>query len=256
MRAFRSNPDIELVAVCGRSAERTRLVAERFGVRYYLSVEDLIRSEALEIASVATGELDHFAASAALIEAGVPVLIEKSLTFRLDEARTLVSMARARNARCGVNFNMRYLMPFQLMRQAFDAGDIGRPSSFVWKFSHRWPPPAVGHDLAVAIIHHIHGLDLLLTLGGLVDTVAAQAAPGHDSSQRTTIGAILGFHSRAIGIAHGGVDGTLSNDVMVLECEGSLGRATARDATAESGARPIAPSFTRRHVRRLVPGAV
>jgi len=32
---------------------------------------------------------------------------------------------------------------------------------------------------------------------------------------------------------YGGVDGGLSNDTMSLECQGTLGRATARDATAE-----------------------
>jgi predicted dehydrogenase len=152
-------------------------------------------------------------------------------------------MARARNARCGVNFNMRYLMPFQLVRQALDANEIGRPISYFWKFSHRWPPPAVGHELAVAVIHHIHGLNLLLTFGGPIESVAAMAAPGHDPSQRTTIGALLTFASGAIGIVYGGCDGTLSNDVMLLECQGALGRATARDVTAEFRLSTIASKF-------------
>jgi predicted dehydrogenase len=126
---------------------------------------------------------------------------------------------------------MRYLVPFQLVRQALDGEEIGRPISFVWKFSHRWPPPNVGHDLAVVITHHIRGLNLLLSFGGPIQSVAAKAAPGQDPSLTTTVGAVLTFDSGALGIVYGGVDGALSNDVMMLECQGTLGRATARDAT-------------------------
>ncbi len=233
MRALVSNPRTELVAVCGRSEARTRAVAAKYGVRYYLSVDDLIRSEDLDLATVSTGELQHFAPSAALLEAGIPTLIEKSLTFDLKEAADLVALARARDVACGVNFNMRYLMPFQLTRQSLDAGEIGRPISYVWKFSHRWPPPGIEQDVAVAITHHIHGLNLLLAFGGPIRTVAAVAAPGQNPALRTTVGALFGFASGAMGMLYGGVDGALSNDTMSLECQGTLGRTSARDATAE-----------------------
>jgi myo-inositol 2-dehydrogenase / D-chiro-inositol 1-dehydrogenase len=233
MRAFIANPETKLVAVCGRSAERTKTIAAKYGVRAYRSVEDLVRSEKLDLASVSTGELDHFAPTVTLIEAGVPTLVEKSLTFKLEEAKELVALARSRGTCCGVNFNMRYLMPFQLVRQAVNNNELGRPIAFVWKFSHRWPPPSVGQDLAVVITHHIHGLNLLLSFGGPVHSVAAKAAPGQDPMLKTTVGAVLTFESGALGVIYGGVDGSLSNDVMMLECQGTLARATARDVTAE-----------------------
>ena len=50
---------------------------------------------------------------------------------------------------------------------------------------------------------------------------------------RSTVGAVLTFDRRALGIQYGGVDGALSDDVMTLECRGTLGQATARDPTAE-----------------------
>ncbi len=233
MRAFISNPNTDLVAICGRSPDRTRAAADKYGVRHYLSVEDMIRAERLDLASVSTGELEHFAPSKLLLEAGIPTLIEKSVTFAIDEARELVELARRRQVPCGVNFNMRYLMPFQLVRQVLDAGQIGRPISYVWKFSHRWPPPSIDQDVAVAITHHIHGLNLLLSFGGPIRSVVARAVPGQDPSRRTTLGALLTFESGALGMLYGGVDGALSNDTMLLECQGTHGRATARDATAE-----------------------
>jgi len=233
MRALIANPLTDLVAVCGRTAERTAAVAARYGVRPYVSVDEMARKEGLDLATVSTGELQHFAPSVALIEAGVPVLIEKSLTFDLKESAELVAIARARGVPCGVNFNMRYLMPFQLTRQAIDAGEIGRQISLAWRFSHRWPPPQIDQDVAVAITHHIHGLNLLLAFGGPIETVAAVAVPGQDAARRTSVGALFTFRSGAMGLLQGGVDGGLTNDTMWLECQGTLGRTTARDATAE-----------------------
>jgi myo-inositol 2-dehydrogenase / D-chiro-inositol 1-dehydrogenase len=233
MRALIANPDVDLVAVCGRSADRTKAVAQKYGVRHYLSVESMVEAEKLDLATVSTGELEHFEPSRTLIEAGIPLLIEKSLTFDLKESANLVALARERRVPCGVNFNMRYLMPFQLMRQALDRGEIGRQISLFWRFSHRWPPPNIDQDVAVAITHHIHGLNLLLAFGGAIRSVSAVAAAGQDPSRRTTVGAVLTFASGAIGVLHGGVDGGLSNDTMSLECQGTLGRAMARDATGE-----------------------
>jgi predicted dehydrogenase len=245
MRALIANPHTDLVAVCGRTPERTKAVAARYGVHAYVSIEAMVRGEALELATVSTGELEHFAPSAALIEAGIPTLIEKSLTFDLKEAAELVAIARARRVPCGVNFNMRYLMPFQLTRQALDAGEIGRPISLSWRFSHRWPPPQIDQDVAVAITHHIHGLNLLLALGGPIETVAAVAVPGQDPARRTSVGALFTFRSGAMGLLQGGVDGGLSNDTMWLECQGTLGRTTARDATAEFRLSTIASKLDR-----------
>lgn len=245
MRALVAIPHTDLVAVCGRTPERTHSVAARYGVRSYGSVEEMVRRESLDLATVSTGELDHFAPSVALIEAGIPTLIEKSLTFDLKEAAELVAIARARRVPCGVNFNMRYLMPFQLTRQSLDAGDIGRPISFSWRFSHRWPVPQIDQDVAVAIVHHIHGLNLLLALGGAIETVAAVAVPGQDAARRTSIGALFTFRSGALGLLQGGPDGGLSNDTMWLECQGTLGRTTARDATAEFRLSTIASKLDR-----------
>jgi predicted dehydrogenase len=233
MRALIANPDVELVAICGRTPERTRAVADKYGVRSYLSAEEMVASEKLDLATVSTGELEHYAPSRVLISADVPTLIEKSLTFDLKEAADLVALARGRNVPCGVNFNMRYLMPFQLMRQALDRGEIGRHIALKWQFSHRWPPPGIDQDVAVAITHHIHGLNLLLAFGGPIVSVSAVAAAGQDLDKRTTVGALLTFESGAIGVLYGGIDGGLSNDTMSLEIQGTLGRASGRDATQE-----------------------
>jgi predicted dehydrogenase len=128
---------------------------------------------------------------------------------------------------------MRYLMPFQLMRQALDRGEIGRQIALKWQFSHRWPPPNVDQDAAVAITHHIHGLNLLLAFGGPIASVSAVAAPGQDPARRTTIGAVFTYASGALGMLYGGIDGALSNETMSLEVQGTLGRAIGRDATQE-----------------------
>ena len=61
------------------------LVARRHGVRWFPSVADL-PAGLVRAASVAVPNAAHFETSAALMRAGIDVLVEKPFTLRLDEA--------------------------------------------------------------------------------------------------------------------------------------------------------------------------
>jgi predicted dehydrogenase len=68
----------------------------------------------------------HLAATRTLVEAGVPVLIEKPLGHELDTACDLVRVAAARNAFCGMAYCMRYHPAYAAARQALLDERIGR----------------------------------------------------------------------------------------------------------------------------------
>jgi len=69
------------------------LVARRHGVRWFPSVADL-PAGLVRAASVAVPNAAHFETSAALMRAGIDVLVEKPFTLRLDEADALIETAR------------------------------------------------------------------------------------------------------------------------------------------------------------------
>jgi predicted dehydrogenase len=84
---------VELVAVVDSDTAQAQAVASQFGCFALATVEDLFGR--VEAASVAVPTIHHRGVAAALMAAGIDVLIEKPLASTLDEADELISLARA-----------------------------------------------------------------------------------------------------------------------------------------------------------------
>jgi predicted dehydrogenase len=84
---------IELVAVVDSDAAQAQAVASQFGCLAFASVEELFGR--VEAASVAVPTIHHRGVAAALMAAGIDVLIEKPLSSTLEEADELISLAKA-----------------------------------------------------------------------------------------------------------------------------------------------------------------
>ena len=84
---------MELVAVVDQDAAQAQAVASQFGCSAYTSVEELFGR--VEAVSVAVPTVHHRDVAAALMAAGIDVLIEKPLASTLDEADDLISLAKA-----------------------------------------------------------------------------------------------------------------------------------------------------------------
>jgi predicted dehydrogenase len=82
---------VELVAVVDSDTAQAQAVASQFGCLAFATVEDLFGR--VEAASVAVPTLHHRSVAAALMAAGIDVLIEKPLASTLDEADELISLA-------------------------------------------------------------------------------------------------------------------------------------------------------------------
>jgi len=84
---------VELVAVVDNDAAQAQAVASQFGCSAFSTPEELFGR--VEAASVAVPTIHHRAVAAALMAAGIDVLIEKPLASTLEEADELVSLAQA-----------------------------------------------------------------------------------------------------------------------------------------------------------------
>lgn len=84
---------VELVAVVDQDLAQAQSVAAQFGCSAFTNVEDLFGR--IEAASVAVPTVHHRSVAAALMAAGIDVLIEKPLASSLDEAGELLSLAKS-----------------------------------------------------------------------------------------------------------------------------------------------------------------
>jgi len=84
---------VELVGVVDSDGSRAQAAARQFGCKALDSLEEL--RGRVDAASVAVPTVNHLSVSAALMAAGIDVLIEKPLASTLDEADELINLANA-----------------------------------------------------------------------------------------------------------------------------------------------------------------
>lgn len=84
---------VKLVGVMDQDSAQAQAVAAQFGCSAFSTLEEMFGR--VDAASVAVPTLHHRAVAAALMAAGVDVLIEKPLASSLEEADELISLARA-----------------------------------------------------------------------------------------------------------------------------------------------------------------
>ena len=111
--------------------------AREYGIRLGLDVEraygnwrEMLEGERehprrVDIVTVATPNVTHFEITKSFLEAGFHVLCEKPLTATLDEARTLVGIARDSGRVCAVNYGYSGYPMVRHMRAMVARGDLG-----------------------------------------------------------------------------------------------------------------------------------
>src|SRR5919201_5494192 len=86
--------EAEVVAACGRPAQRD-LVVNQLGVgRFVTDYRDLLAAPDVDLVLVLTPTPSHYEISKAALLAGKHVLAEKPLAMRLEEGAELVELAR------------------------------------------------------------------------------------------------------------------------------------------------------------------
>lgn len=120
----------KLVAVCDLVKERADATAEKFGVKAYYRLADMLKNEPdLDIVDVTTGGYEngswHYEPAMEAMEAGKHVLVEKPLSNDVSEARQMVAKAAAKNVYLGCNLNHYFTPPAEKARQYMDEGRIG-----------------------------------------------------------------------------------------------------------------------------------
>jgi predicted dehydrogenase len=119
-----------LVAVCDVVKERADATAEKFGVKAYYSLTEMLKQEPdLEMVDVTTGGYEngswHYEPAMEAIEAGKAVLVEKPLSNDVTEARQMVKRANEKGVYLGCNLNHYFTPVAEKAREYMDNGEIG-----------------------------------------------------------------------------------------------------------------------------------
>jgi predicted dehydrogenase len=179
--ALSSLPESEFIAVCDESRERAEAFAARSGARPFTDVAEMLGEAHPQAVLIATPHPLHAVPTIEAANFGAHVLIEKPMAVNLLECDLMLEAARRSGIKLGVISQRRLFEPVRRMKEAIDAGKIGRPllgvfQMYSWRdrayyqsdpWRGRWDTEGGG----VLVNQSPHQLDLLQWFLGEVEEV-------------------------------------------------------------------------------------
>jgi UDP-N-acetylglucosamine 3-dehydrogenase len=223
---YSGDPLAKLVAVCDVVKEKADAFAAQFDARPFYSVDEMLRTEQLDVVSITTAGPEngghHFEPAMAALAAGVAVLCEKPLANEIERARELVASARASNGYLGVNLNHRFVPVAATARRWIDEGRLGEllfVNMALWIRNPNESSPWF-HLRAL----HPHSIDVMRYFCGDVARVQAFLKKASHRQIWSNASINMQFQSGAVGHLTGSYDMTTRHPFERCEVAGTKGR--------------------------------
>ncbi|MEK3890536.1 Gfo/Idh/MocA family protein [Bacillus sp. FSL K6-3431] len=230
-RYYKENQDVEFVAVCDLNKDLANLVANRYNVKAYTDLTEMLQAEEIDVVSIATGGKEngshHYGPAMIAIENGKDVLVEKPLSNSIEEARELVEYARLKNVRLACNLNHRFVPTANRAKEWINNGELGTLLFLNMKLTIGNPNESSPWIHLRAL--HPHSIDVMRYFGGDIRRVQAFMTKAPGRSVWSTASINLEFASGAVGHLTGSYDMDNRHPIEYCEVAGTQGRFTIED---------------------------
>jgi len=125
MPLLRARGDVKLVSVCGLDPSLLDRVRRDFGFVHVTTDHRRLLEQKLDAVVIATPPPLHFEHARDALRAGLHVMVEKPMTTRADQARTLVRLAREKGLHLLVPYGWHYRPPSRKAKELVSAGAVG-----------------------------------------------------------------------------------------------------------------------------------
>ena len=223
----------KLTAICSRSeSDYTRSL----GVAHFTDYRELIASRLCDAVVVATPTYSHLDVGAAVLDAGLHLMMEKPMGLSIAEGEELVARANHSDAVAALMLNQRADPLFLRMREIVVSGDLGDLIRINWTMTN-WFRPEVyfqvsdwratwrGEGGGVLVNQCIHNLDILQWICGMPSSLRAFCRFGrfHDVEVEDDVTAYLEYDNGATGIFVGSTgEAPGNNRFEIIGDSGSL----------------------------------
>jgi UDP-N-acetylglucosamine 3-dehydrogenase len=189
--------ETELIAIVDPDPAAER-IAQVNGTRRLASLDELLASEEADFVIVTVPTAQHADVARRVIEAGLPVLIEKPIAPTLEEADELITAAAEREVPLAVGHVERFNPAVRALDEKLRAGALGR----VFQIHARRlsPFPIRVGDTGVAMDLATHDLDLMCVLAGEPIRIAAETDRKAHRTHEDLVAALLRFDSGIVGV--------------------------------------------------------
>jgi len=173
VRTYSEMAGVKLVAIADIS-ENGKLLAEKYGCKYYSSYKEMLNKERLDAVSVCVPTSLHYEVARDVIAKGINLLIEKPITRSVKEAEDIVGLAKAAGVKLAVGHIERFNPAVRKLKEVIDAGKLGDITSIVARRVGLMPPQI--RDANVVIDLAVHDIDVCnFLLGRKPDKVLCES---------------------------------------------------------------------------------
>ncbi len=127
INGFRKHPEVEVVAVADSDPVKLESRGRNeFKIQNcYLSAEEMLEKEKLDIVSVVTPNKFHKPLTLAALKRGCHVLCEKPMAMNAKEAKDMLEAAKKAKKRMMINFSFRFTEQSYAIKKEIESGTLG-----------------------------------------------------------------------------------------------------------------------------------
>ncbi len=193
--AMKANGDLDIVAICRRSVDLLKPVAERFGIpRMYADYKEMIDKEKPDAVMVITSVAATKEVASYAMEKGIPTMLEKPPGKDVAEARQLVEVAKRTGTINVLAFNRRHALPIVRAKKLID--DEGKPIRTASARMLRYRR----FDKSFVMGTGVHAIDTLRFLAGEIVRVDTVSGTPSEKEGGSNLYSILEYESGAVGV--------------------------------------------------------
>jgi predicted dehydrogenase len=204
--------EAEIGAFVDLNPDRAREFSQKYGAPAFGSVAEMMRAvgDRIDVLSVLTPSGTHCENVLELVQYGRPLVVEKPLALRLDDADRMIEACDAQGVKLFVVHQNRYNHPIVKAREALEQGRLGR--LVLGTVRLRWSRDQAyydseswrgtwAYDGGVFMNQAVHHIDMLTWFMGNVESVRSLAATRLVKIECEDTGvAVIRFQSGALGV--------------------------------------------------------
>lgn len=123
---IKNTDSCELIACCDIDEDKAHQMAEMYSAKAFYTIENLLKSEDVDIISVCTPNGLHAEHSILGLESGKHILCEKPMAISSYDCGRMINAAEKANKRLFVIKQNRYNPPVKAIKKLIENGDLGK----------------------------------------------------------------------------------------------------------------------------------
>jgi predicted dehydrogenase len=132
---IKQNPELGYIAaVIDLDESRARATAERYGTKYYLTLDEALKDPTIQAIVICLPHNLHMPVAMKLMDSGRHVLVEKPWAISLAEGQELLAKAREKGVILMAGQSFRFMWAMWRMKEMVASGEIGEPFSLYYIF--------------------------------------------------------------------------------------------------------------------------